>query len=369
MSAPRSWRAAAVLGVVGVSLALGAYSAGTSSASRGSQATTSQSMSDMADMAGMAGMPPSAGSVATPASSQPAAAHAMDDTMSGMSGMPDMPPAGAASVATPVPDQTQSAHDMSHMQGMQTPAAATPELPANDHVPPAAPQQPMPAMSMPQMMQTMQMDDRASRGMLLFDRLERSRSSDGDYANAWEVEGWYGGDIDRLWFMSEGERSHEGVEEARAELLWGHAFNTSWDWLAGVRQDFGQGPSRQWLGAGVQGQAPYFFELQAGFYIGPNGRTAARLEISRDLLLTQRLILTPRLEMNLYGKDDPQRQVRSGLSDAEVGLRLRYEVSRRFAPYIGIDWQRHFASGDALPFDRRLPAHETSVLAGVQFWF
>jgi copper resistance protein B len=366
MSAPRSLRAAAVLGAVGVSLALGAYSAGTSSASRGSQATTSQSMSDMADMAGMAGMPPSAGSVATPAPSQPTAAHAMDDTMAGM---PDMPPAGAASVAAPAPDQTQSAHDMSHMQGMRTPATATPELPANDHVPPAAPQRPMPAMSTPQMMQTMQMDDSASRGMLLFDRLERSRGSDGDYANAWEVEGWYGGDIDRLWFLSEGERSREGLEEARAELLWGHAFNTSWDWLAGVRQDFGQGPSRQWLGVGVQGLAPYFFELQAGFYIGPNGRTAARLEIARDLLLTQRLILTPRLEMNLYGADDPQRQLRSGLSDVDVGLRLRYEVSRRFSPYIGIDWQRHFASGDALPFDRRLPAHETSVLVGVQFWF
>jgi copper resistance protein B len=252
-------------------------------------------------------------------------------------------------------------HDMS--------ATSSLNLPANDHVPPAAPQHPMSEMSPVQMVQTMQMDDQAWRGMLLADRLERTRSSDGDYASAWEVEGWYGGDIDRLWLRSEGEHSRDGTDDARAELLWGHAFSSFWDWQAGVRQDFGQGPSRQWLALGVQGLATYFFELQANVYAGAQGRTAVRFEVSRDLLLTQRLILTPRLEVNLYGKDDPQRQIRSGLSDADAGLRLRYEVSRRFAPYIGIDWERHFASGDALPFTRRLPTRETSVVVGVRLWF
>jgi copper resistance protein B len=371
MSAPRVWRTAAVLGAVGVSLALGTSLAGTSFAS--GSPPSGQSMSGMADMTGMAGMPPSAGSAAAPPPGQKAVMPAMDSMegmhgMDGMDGMSDMPPA-AASVASPASDRLPVAHDMRSMPGMQAPAAASPTLPANDHVPPPAPQQSMPEMSTTQMTQTMQMDDQAKRGMLLVDRLERSRSNDGDYASAWEVEAWYGSDIDRLWFLSEGERSHEGVEDARAELLWGHAFSTSWDWLAGVRQDFGAGPSRQWLGVGVQGEAAYFFELQAGLYAGPQGRSAVRLEISRDLLLTQRLILTPRLEVNLYGKDDPQRQVRSGLSDADAGLRLRYEVSRRFAPYIGVDWQRHFADGDALPFSRRFPAHETSVLVGVKFWF
>jgi copper resistance protein B len=364
MSAPRSWHAANALGVLGLSLTLGAYSAGTNSATTSAAASDAPpaTMQAMPGMSGMSGMSPTAASsTATPATNHDTPAHATHS----MQGMSDMSPAAEGSTATPASDQTSSsAHDM---QGM--PVTPSPSVPANDHVPPPAPQHPMPAMSTAQMVQTMQMDDQAERGMLLADRLERSLSSDGDYASAWEVEGWYGGDIDRLWLRSEGERSRDGTEDARAELLWGHDFSTFWDWQAGVRQDFGQAPSRQWLAVSVEGLAPYFFELEASVYAGPQGRTAARLEVSRDLLLTQRLILTPQLELNFYGKDDPQRQVRSGLSDAEAGLRLRYEVSRRFAPYIGINWQRHFASDDALPFVRREPAGETSVLVGVRLWF
>ncbi|MGO4701242.1 copper resistance protein B [Dyella sp. 2RAB6] len=238
-----------------------------------------------------------------------------------------------------------------------------PTLPPNDHVPPPPPQHQPAPMPPAHMVDMMQMDDLAKRGMWLFDRLERTRGIGGDYATAWEAEGWWGSDTNRVWLRTEGERSAQGTQDARAEVLWGHAFSTFWDWQLGVRHDFGQGPDRQWLAVGVQGLAPYWFETQATFYAGPQGRTALRLQSSYDLRFTQRLILAPELEVNFYGKDDPRRGIRSGLSEAEAGLRLRYEFSRRFAPYIGVNHTRRFGEPTGLP--RR----ETTWLAGIRLWF
>lgn len=236
-------------------------------------------------------------------------------------------------------------------------------LPPNDHVAPQPPQHQPAPMPPAHMVDMMQMDDLAKRGMWLLDRLERTRGIGGDYATAWEAEGWWGSDTSRVWLRTEGERGAEGTRDARAEVLWGHAFSTFWDWQLGVRHDFGRGPDRQWLALGVQGLAPYWFETQATFYAGPQGRTALRLRSSYDLRFTQRLILAPELELNVYGKDDPRRGIRAGLSEAEAGLRLRYEFSRRFAPYIGVNHVRRF--GEATSFPRR----ETTWLAGVRFWF
>lgn len=236
-------------------------------------------------------------------------------------------------------------------------------LPPNDHVPPPPPQQQPAPMAPEHMVEMMQMDDLARRGMWLFDRLERTRGIGGDYATAWEAEGWWGSDTNRVWLRTEGERGAEGTQGARAEVLWGHAFSTFWDWQLGVRHDFGQGPDRQWVALGVQGLAPYWFETQATFYAGSQGRTALRLQSSYDLRFTQRLILAPELELNFYGKDDPRRGIRAGLSEAEAGLRLRYEFSRRFAPYIGVNHARRFGEPTGLP--RR----ETTWLAGVRLWF
>ncbi len=248
-------------------------------------------------------------------------------------------------------------HDMSTMSSA---------LPPNDHVPPPAPATELAPMSPEHMADMMQMHDLATRGMLLFDRLERTRSTRGDYATSWEAQGWYGGDIDRVWLRTEGERSAEGTHDARVDVLWSHAFSTFWDVQGGVRHDFGQGPSRDWLAVGVQGLAPYWFETQATFYAGDGGRTALRLEASYDLRFTQRLILAPELEANFYGKDDPLRGVRSGLSDVEAGLRLRYEFSRRFAPYVGVNWTRRFADATTRGGE---PAHETTWLLGLRMWF
>ncbi|MBT2119181.1 copper resistance protein B [Dyella sp. LX-66] len=278
------------------------------------------------------------------------------------------PPAPATA-----PAQPQAMDDMPGMQmdpqdehaghTMPMPVA----LPPNDHVPPPPPQHQPAPMPPEHMVDMMQMDDLAKRGMWLFDRLERTRSVGGDYATAWEAEGWWGSDTNRVWLRTEGERSAEGTQDARAEVLWGHAFSTFWDWQLGVRHDFGHGPDRQWVAAGVQGLAPYWFETQATFYAGTRGRTALRLQSSYDLRFTQRLILAPELEVNFYGKDDPQRGIRAGLSEAEAGLRLRYEFSRRFAPYIGVNHTRRFGQPNGLLTG--LPRRETTWLAGVRLWF
>jgi copper resistance protein B len=303
-----------------------------------------------------------------------------DQATSAMPGMvmpAQAPPAHHHAVKSPQPAAKPAADDHAGMDmsmpGMDHGDAAqpmvmpeTPALPPNTHIAPAAPQLQMPEMSPRHMVDVMQMDDTGQRGMLLLDRLERSRSTSGDYASAWEAEGWWGSDTNRLWLKTEGERDRQGTQDGRAELLWSHATATFWDWQLGVRQDFGQGPNRQWMALGVQGLAPYWFETQATFYIGPSGRTAARFEASYDLLFTQRLILTPKLELNFYGKNDPRRDISSGLSGAEAGLRLRYEFSRRFAPYIGVNWAYRNGHADGIENQR---TRETTWVAGVRIWF
>lgn len=216
-------------------------------------------------------------------------------------------------------------------------------------------------------MSGMHMLDAEPLGMLRFDRLEAFH---GDHGNgqAWELNGWYGTDLDKLWLRSEGEREG-GQSEGDVEALWSHAVAPYWDTQLGVRHDFGGGPSRQWLAFGVQGLAPYWFELEATAYLGANGRSAARLRAEYELLLTQRLILQPELEANLYGKADPARRIGSGLSDASFGLRLRYEFGRQFAPYLGVVWTRRFGGTAGFAREEHQAVFDRQVVAGFRIWF
>jgi len=166
----------------------------------------------------------------------------------------------------------------------------------------------------------------------------------------WDAVAWYGGDFDKLWLRSEGERESHRTD-ARIEALWNHAFASYWDWQLGARRDFSGGsahnvPDRTWTAFGIQGLAPYWFEIEATAYVGDGGRTAARVRAEYELLLTQRLILQPELELNWYDRRDRVREIAGGLSDAEVGLRLRYEIRREIAPYIGVVW-KHRRGDDA----------------------
>jgi len=202
---------------------------------------------------------------------------------------------------------------------------------------------------------------------VLGDRLEYQEDSE---STVYDVQAWYGTTYDRLVIKAEGDVADGTLEESSTELLWGHALNAYFDTQFGVRLDqYDEGKNRQWLAFGVQGLAPYWFELDVTAYVGDDGRTALSAEAEYELLLTQKLILQPRAELNLYGKDDAENGLGSGLSDLAVGLRLRYEFSRQFAPYIGVEWTDTY--GDTADY-RRAAGQDTSgtqFVAGLRFWF
>lgn len=210
--------------------------------------------------------------------------------------------------------------------------------------------------------------DNGIQNYVLLDRLEGWDADQGT-GTAWAVQGWWGTDLNRLWLRSEGERVDGRTESADLEVLYGRSVSRWWDVVAGVRHDFNPGGSQDFAAIGVMGLAPYLFEVQATGYIGQSGQTAARVEVEYEMLLTNRLILQPVVEVDFYGRDDERRGIGSGLSTAEAGLRLRYEISRRFAPYVGIVHERAF--GRTADF-RRAEGEDTSdtrVVAGFRIWF
>jgi copper resistance protein B len=228
-----------------------------------------------------------------------------------------------------------------------------------------------------EMADLMQMDDTARFGKVMLDQVEwRGGGATGDARAAWDVQGWYGGDYDKLWVKSEGnyvgggsDRPARGIQDASVELLWDRVIARWWSLQAGGREDLAGGPARTWAAVGVQGLAPQWFETEATFYVGTAGRTAARLKAQYDLLLTQRLVLQPFAEANLYGRSDVSRQIGSGLSNLELSVRLRYEIRRELAPYIGFAWLRRVGSTADLVRAAGDDAGEFQVVAGLRVWF
>jgi copper resistance protein B len=214
----------------------------------------------------------------------------------------------------------------------------------------------------------LRMADEHNFGSLLVDRLERARTRDNS-STEYDLQAWYGRDYDRTVLKAEGDIDGGKFQDARTELLWGHAVATYWDTQLGVRYDSGVGPDRRWLAFGVQGLAPYWFEVAAAAYVGESGRTALRLEAEYELLLTQKLILQPRIETNVYGKQDVARERGSGLSDLAAGIRLRYEIKREFAPYIGIERGNKYGGSADFARAEGKQTSESRVVAGLRFWF
>jgi len=228
------------------------------------------------------------------------------------------------------------------------------------------------SMSNRHMAQTMQMDDAARFGKVLFDRLEWRDSGRGEGRAEWDGQAWYGGDYNKLWVRSEGKFVPKGfgtaLRDADVEVLWNRVISRWWNVQFGGRRDVGAGRSHTWATIGIEGLAPQWFETEATIYVGDQGRTAARLKAQYDLLLTQRLVLQPFAEVNLYGRAERGAQIGSGLSDLELSMRLRYEVRREFAPYVGFVWLRRFGQTADLV---RVAAGETSDLElalGVRVW-
>jgi copper resistance protein B len=203
---------------------------------------------------------------------------------------------------------------------------------------------------------------------VLLDRLEAFDTTRGS-GQDWEARAWIGGDIDRLWLRSEGERQDGRTQAASVEAFYGHAISPWWDLLVGARQDIGAGEHRNWAAFGVQGLAPYKFETEATLYVGSGSRAALRLEGEYEVLLTNRLILQPRVEASIALTDDDRRGVDSGLEQVEVGLRLRYEITRRFAPYIGWVHSRSFGDTARRAAIDDEPARDSRFVAGVRIWF
>jgi len=206
--------------------------------------------------------------------------------------------------------------------------------------------------------------------LIMAERLEY-RSNNGDELLLWDGQGWVGGDINKLWIKTEGEFKLDETrfEEVEVQALYSRALSPYFDLQAGIRHDLEPGPSRSFAVLGLQGLAPYWFEVDAALFLSDDGDLSARIEAEYELNITQRLILQPRAEFNLNAQDVPEYGLGAGLSTIDAGLRLRYEIQREFAPYIGISWSRAF--GDTADFRRASgdKAGSTSFVTGIRFWF
>lgn len=202
----------------------------------------------------------------------------------------------------------------------------------------------------------------------LIDRLEGVWPAEGEEALLWDAEGWWGGDINKVWWKSEGEAEDGDIGDAELQLLLSRAVRPYWDVQAGVRQDLV--PDGRTYGVlGLQGLAPYWFEIDAAAFVSEEGDITARLEAEYDLLLTQRLILQPRAEIEAALDNIPDRMLASGLTGADIGLRLRYEIRRELAPYVGVSWST--ALGDTADLVSAAGGEDETIafVAGVRLWF
>ncbi len=204
---------------------------------------------------------------------------------------------------------------------------------------------------------------------VLIDQLEL-KTRDGRDGYSWNAQGWYGGDINKLWIKSEGEGSFgERPEQAEVQALYSRAINPWFNLQGGVRYDFQPNPERAHLVIGIQGLAPYWFEVDGALFLSNKGDLTARFEAEYDQRITQKLILQPRIEVDLAAQDVPELGIGAGLSTAEAGLRLRYEIVPEFAPYIGVEYERSF--GNTADFSRAAgeKVGGWSLLTGVRLWF
>lgn len=200
-----------------------------------------------------------------------------------------------------------------------------------------------------------------------FNRLEAWDDEGG--GQAWEGLAWIGNDWNKLWLRTEGEREGGHTESADLEVLYGRPVAPWWDLVAGIRHDFQPGGSQTFAAIGVMGLAPYKFEVEATAYLGESGQTAARVEAEYETLLTNRLVLQSLIEATAFGKDDDRRGIGSGLSTVEAGLRLRYEITRKFAPYVGVAWERAYGRTADLRREEGEGVEDARVVAGIRFWF
>ena len=295
---------------------------------------------------------------------QPAAADTSSTATPAMQGMDHSKMGHGAPPSTPATPkaQTQSMQGMDHSQMGHGPAVPTqprtpiPAVTDADRKAAIAPEHAHPV------------HDNSIKSYVLLNRLE-AWDADPGTGLGWEGQAWIGTDLNRVWLRSQGERTDGQTESADLEVLYGRSISTWWDVVAGVRHDFKPGASQNFAAIGVQGLAPMKFEVSATAYLGEGGQTAANVEAEYELLLTNRLILQPLVEVTAYGKNDPLRGIGSGLSAAEAGLRLRYEFTRKFAPYIGVVYERAFGNTADMRREHGESFEDTRLVIGLRTWF
>lgn len=195
------------------------------------------------------------------------------------------------------------------------------------------------------------------------------RNTDGDNPLILEADLWTGKDLNKLWFKTDVERINSENTELELQALYSRAIAPFWDIQMGVRRDFKPTPTRDWLVLGLNGLAPYFFEVDTAIFIGEQGRIGFRLDAEYEILFTQKLILTPDISINLHSKDDAQTDTGSGLSDVQLGIRLRYEFVREFAPYIGINWNKKYGQTADYARVANEEVSDVQVVIGLRAWF
>lgn len=210
--------------------------------------------------------------------------------------------------------------------------------------------------------------DRSVNYFVLLDQFEWHAAEGANGLNI-DSRGWVGRDRDRLWFRAEGDGEGGRVGDAQTHVLYGRQFARYWDLVGGVRQDFRPGPAQTWAAFGVQGLAPYWFDIEATGYVGASGRTHARFEVEYELLFTNRLVLQPLFEAELVGKSDHERGVGAGLSTTDVGFRLRYEIRREFAPYFGVTWSNKWGKTADFAEAAGEDTGGARFVTGLRLWF
>jgi len=203
---------------------------------------------------------------------------------------------------------------------------------------------------------------------LMIDQLE-IRDAEPDNQFILEAELWIGKDLNKFWIKTEVEQVGGNAEEVELQLLYSRAIAPFWDFQVGLRRDFKPKPTRDWFAIGFKGLAPYYFEIDTALFFGEDNQTALRLEAEYEMLFTQKLILSPEVEANFFSKTDTETEVGSGLSDLSFGLRLRYEIKREFAPYIGVYWSKKY--GGTADFARAagVKTSDTQFVIGIRAWF
>lgn len=185
----------------------------------------------------------------------------------------------------------------------------------------------------------------------------------------WNARAWVGKDLHKLWLKTEGEVDDGHTEHAQTQLLYGNAVSPYWDAVIGWRHDFQPGEARDWLAVGAQGLAPYFFETEVTFFVGDGGDTALSFETERELMITQKWALSPHIEADFYGQNDPARGLGSGLATVEAGVHLSYEVRREIVPYVGVSWSKAFGNTAEYQADAGHGAAESHAVVGLEAWF